>query len=146
MDMRCKYVKLREDAVCPQKAHSDDSGYDIYITHKIKDYGNGVSCYGTGIAIEPPPGFYFELYSRSSLPKSGYTLANNVGIVDYGYRGELMVQLYKLSPETKELKFPARVAQVILKRNESLFQNKSFTEVEELSRTYRGNGGLGSTG
>ena len=91
--MECHVKKLREDAVIPQKAHTTDTGYDLWILDKHKELDNGVVMYSTGLQIQPPWGLYFEIVPRSSIIKSGYIQANSIGVVDSGYRGELFVPL-----------------------------------------------------
>lgn len=99
--------------------------------------------YDTGIAIQPPHGYYFDLVGRSSISKSGYMLANNVGIIDASYQGSIKVALYRLSDATPELLLPARVVQIIPRK-------VPHFEPLELSafamRTSRAEGGFGSTG
>ena len=67
--MECHVKKLREDAVIPQKAHTTDTGYDLWILDKHKELDNGVVMYSTGLQIQPPWGLYFEIVPRSSIIK-----------------------------------------------------------------------------
>jgi dUTP pyrophosphatase len=137
-----KFARTLPDAVAPSKAHPDDSGYDLVLVSKIKEE-NGVGMYDTGIIVQPPPGFYFEVYGRSSISKTGYMLANNVGIIDQGYRGSIRVALVKVNPEAPELQLPVRLAQMIPRR----FEHLEAEEVApgDLNETLRGSGGFGST-
>ena len=85
--MHFLYKRTISDAPAPSKSHPDDAGYDLSIVSKVKDMGGGVALYDTGIAVAPPQGYHFELVGRSSISKTGYMLANNIGIIDAGYRG-----------------------------------------------------------
>jgi len=134
-------IKIREDAEIPSKAYSTDSGFDITILSIFKEMGPNVKLYGTGLKFEPEKDIYLELFARSSLMKQGYMLANNVGIIDNHYRGELLVALYKFDPSLPDLKLPCKVAQIIPRQIVNVVMN----EVIEISKTERGEGGFGST-
>ena len=112
--MRFRFMKSREDAVTPIKGHVSDSGFDLTILEKVKTSGN-VEYYTTGLKIQPPHGYYFDLVPRSSLSKTGYMLANSVGIIDQSYRGPIIAALIKIDPEAKELELPNKCVQIILR-------------------------------
>ncbi len=97
-----KFCKNEKDAVDPYKKNASDSGYDLTLIKKIKTDGN-VEFYDTGISVEPPYGYYFDLVGRSSISKSGYILANNMGIIDRTYRGNIIVPLIKMNKEKPDL-------------------------------------------
>ena len=138
-----KFARTRPDAVAPAKGHHDDSGYDLVLVEKLKEE-NGVGFYDTGIVVAPPPGHYFEVVGRSSISKSGYMIANNVGIIDQGYRGSIRVALVKLNPDAQELQLPVRLAQLIPRQ----YIDMTPCEIEPaaMDETVRGDGGFGSTG
>lgn len=142
MSATLQFTKMSDDAVIPTKAHPSDSGYDITIIGVHKVLSPLVTLYKTGLQVAPSHGFYTELVARSSLMKSGYMLANNVGVLDESYRGEILVALYKFDPSMPDIQVPSRVAQLIVRQN-----IPSIVEVvEQLSETVRGDGGFGSTG
>lgn len=138
--------RIRDDAVIPTKSHDTDSGFDLTVVDRKGDVDSDepfkVVMFHTGLQIQPPAGYYYEIVPRSSLQKFGYTLANCVGIIDNQYRGELFVPLYKFDSRAPDLQLPMRVAQLIPRRIENL----SFVEVDNLDSTVRGEGGFGSTG
>ena len=68
-------------------------------------------------------------------------MTNCVGVIDSGYRGEIMLK-YTLSPTQSEYKIGDRVGQLIIMP----YPKIEFEEVEELTETERGDGGYGSTG
>lgn len=140
-DTTFKFMRTRQDAVPPRKAHATDSGYDLWLLEKVKEE-NGMMMYDTGIAVKPPHGFYFELVGRSSISKSGYILANSIGIIDSSYRGTLKVALVKVNPEAPELEVPCKLVQLIPRQ----FLHLDAVEVDELDSTMRGDGGFGSSG
>ena len=134
-------VTKREDAVVPSKAHATDAGFDVTITHLIKEVGD-VQFYGTGVHVEPPTNIYFMLAPRSSISKTGYMLANGVGIIDTDYRGEIIVALRKMTPDAV-MELPCRIAQLI---PTYVIPMDAVVVSEFGSDTERGSGGFGSTG
>lgn len=136
-----QFKKTLPNAVAPTKAHATDSGFDLVLVEKIKEE-NGVVFYDTGIAVQPPPGYYFELVGRSSISKTGYMLANNIGIIDNDYRGSIKVALVKHNKDMPDLELPIRLVQII----PQIVRDITAMEVTELSDTVRGDGGFGSTG
>ena len=135
-------VELRSpNAVIPKKAFDTDSGFDVVAIEHIKTLDNGVEMYDTYIGVKPPEGYYFELVPRSSISKSGYMLANSVGIIDSSYTGNIMIALRKMR-EDATLELPARICQIIPRKIEKM----TPVVVERLSETERGAGGFGSTG
>lgn len=137
--------KLRDDAIVPSKGSALAAGYDITILEKGKSFG-AASLYHTGISIQPPDELpiCFDLFPRSSIIKTGYILANSIGLIDNDYRGELMVALIKIDPDAPDIlaNGPVRIAQLVPK----IFYNFPVKVVEELTDTVRADGGFGSTG
>lgn len=137
---KLNYVKTIPEAIPPQKERMSDSGYDLHLMKKIKEK-DGVLYYDTCIKVQPEPGYYFELVGRSSISKTGYMLANNIGIIDASYTGNIIVALVKIRPDAPELTLPCKLVQLI-PRKLILFEP---TEVENIDETDRGSsGGLGS--
>lgn len=128
-------------AFAPYKERPSDSGYDLTLIDKVKEVGN-VGFYTTGINIEPPYGWYFDLVPRSSITKSGYILANSTGIIDRSYRGPVIAALAKIDPNAPDLILPNRIVQIV-PRPAVHFETR---EVSTLSDTNRGSGKFGSTG
>lgn len=136
-----KFRKTLPDALAPEKAHVTDTGYDLHLVKKIKEE-NGMVLYDTGIAVQPPIGYYFELVGRSSISKSGYIMANSVGIIDASYTGSLKVALIKINKKMPDLEFPCRLVQLIPRQ----FVHLEPVEVEDINTTQRADGGFGSSG
>lgn len=127
----------------PMRAHPTDAGFDVTIIDVLKTQGD-VTFYGTGIRVRPPDGFYFDLVPRSSISKTGYILANSVGIIDPGYTGEIIVALRKIDPGAKDLDLPIRIAQLIPRRVHSDVVLVASLE-QTMEPTDRGDAGFGST-
>jgi len=138
---RCNVVAVDEKAEIPSKEHWSDVGYDLSIISKVKDFNKKTSLYDTGIKIQVDFGYYAEIVPRSSLSKSGYMLANSVGIIDNSYRGNLMVALIKIDDEAPEITFPFKCCQLIIR--EQVFT--SLGVIDYIDETKRGEGGFGST-
>jgi dUTP pyrophosphatase len=132
---------MDKDAVVPFKSRASDSGYDLTLIKKIKTTGN-VEWYDTGIKILPDFGWYFISVGRSSIAKSGYMLANSIGIIDRAYTGSIIVPLIKIDPTTPELTLPIRITQII----PVPIIHAQLVEVDSLEETSRGSSGWGSSG
>jgi dUTP pyrophosphatase len=136
-------IKITKDnnSITPTKNFASDEGYDLTLI-KIDEKISEISTrYDTGINVQPPLGYHIELLPRSSLTKSGYMLANSVGLIDASYRGTLKVVLIKVDPNASEIKLPFKAVQMILRKNHHFV----LEEVKELEDTTRGSGGFGST-
>jgi deoxyuridine 5'-triphosphate nucleotidohydrolase len=144
-----KVYKVDDEAVMPTKTRYSDAGYDLTILREYKMLTHNTSLYDTGIQLEIPNGYYVEIVPRSSISRSGYMLANSVGIIDQGYRGNLYVALTKTNDDNvsavPELSLPWKCCQMIVKKQvySRLVAGDAGTGIEKSSR---GAGGFGSTG
>lgn len=137
-----KYIKTLPDAITPTKANFSDVGYDLSIIAIAKEFNSKTKLYNTGIKIDIPIGYYVEIVPRSSISKSGYMLANSIGIIDCSYKGELFVALTKVCDDTPEISFPFKCCQLIMKKQ--IFPD--MVETNELEVSKRAEGGFGSSG
>ena len=139
--------KLSDNAVIPTYAKDGDAGMDLTATSKsYDDHGN--VCYGTSLAFEMPKGFVGLLFPRSSNTKKDLILGNSVGVLDSGYRGEVVFKFRELLPSERDIEFGAReyevgdrIGQIIIMP----YPQVVFNVVDELSSSDRGVGGFGST-
>ena len=139
---KCKVFKTLDEAVIPTKANESDAGYDLTIIKEEKQFNKKTKLYDTGIKVEIDYGYYIEIVPRSSLSKSGYMLANSIGIIDNSYRGNLYIALTKIDDESPDLTLPFKCCQMIIRKqfNVDLFEvNDKFVE------TKRNKGGFGSS-
>lgn len=140
--MKVKIKKLHPNAVIPSYAKHGDAGMDLTATKKKYD-AKGNIVYGTDLAIEIPEGYVGLLFPRSSNSKYDLILSNSVGVIDSGYRGEIMMKFKETTfPYGGEYRVGDRIGQMIIMP----YPKIEFEEVEELSVTERGDGGYGSTG
>lgn len=141
--MQVRVKKLHKDAVIPAYGKLGDAGMDLTAISIEKDsYGNVV--YGTGLAIEIPEGHVGLLFPRSSNSKTDLYLTNHVGVIDSGYRGEIMFK-FRATPSlvnAKVYQVGDRVGQLII----IPYPQIALVESAELSDSERGDGGFGSTG
>lgn len=141
--MKVKIKKLHPDATIPTYAKPGDAGMDLTaVSADFSDLDH--LTYHTGLAIEIPEGYVGLLFPRSSVYKTGQQLINSVGVIDSGYRGEIMLKYTRNINETERIAYRPgdRVGQLIIMPYPSI----EFEEAEELSLTSRGLGGYGSTG
>lgn len=140
--------KLLASAVVPSYAHDGDAGMDLTAVWKAKD-GDGNIVYGTGLAFEIPYGYVGLLFPRSSNARRDLLLSNSVGVLDSGYRGEVM---FKFKPYSvvgspcrdgdRDYQVGERIGQIIILP----YPHVEIVVSEDLSATDRGTGGYGSTG
>ena len=137
--MIVKTKKLHPDATIPKYAKPGDAGMDLTAVwrRQVMD----IVTYGTGLAIEIPDGHVGLLFPRSSIYKTKMTLTNCVGVIDSGYRGEIMMK-FKMTDNRTMYSVGDRIGQLVIMP----YPEVEFEEVEELSETSRGSGGYGSTG
>ena len=138
--MLVKLKKLHPSAKTPRYAKPGDAAFDIFATEA---HFSGKTCeLSTGWSCEVPRGYGLFVFSRSGHGfKHGMRLANCVGIIDSGYRGEVKVKLTLDGDSWGGLDTDVAVAQGVVLP----IEQAEFLEVEELSETERGTGGFGST-
>lgn len=138
---RIIHVCIKDDGVMPRKERPSDEGADVIITSLIETKGLMYK-YETNIICEPPLGYYFMLYGRSSLGTRGYY--QPPGVIDSSYRDTLKVVLFKSDPTVPDLTLPMKTSQLVLCKSNH-FTLKHVTEMD-LSVTSRGKNGFGSSG
>jgi dUTP pyrophosphatase len=96
-----------------------------------------------GLVLHIPEGYEVQVRPRSGLAaKSGVTVLNAPGTIDWDYRGEVKVILVNHGPEPFVIRRGMRVAQMIV----APVARGSFVIRHEVGETERGTGGFGSTG
>ena len=152
--MKVNVKKLDGNAVVPTYAKHGDAGMDLTATSKWYDESGNV-CYGTQLAFEIPNGFAGFLFPRSSNTKKDLILGNSVGVIDSGYRGEVVLKFKAIDTQylqdgkltflkrdlMKEYNIGDRIGQIVIMPVPQI----EFNVVDELSTTDRGVGGFGSS-
>ena len=142
--MQLPFLKLKDDATVPSRAHPGDAGLDLYAC-EAAHIGPGERWgVGTGIAVEIPEGHAGLVLPRSGLAREhGIALVNAPGLIDSGYRGEIRVLLLNTDPaEVFRVEPGDRIAQLLLTPIASV----EPVEAAALSESARGEGGFGSSG
>ena len=141
--MKIHFKKLDSKAQKPKFGKPGDAGADLVATSVDTRHG-GQIIYGTGLAVEIPEGMVGLVFPRSSVRDKDLIMANSVGVIDSGYRGEIMVTFNLKNLENiQEIYVEGdRIAQLVI----IPVPLTKYVEVEELSETQRGTDGHGSTG
>ena len=138
------FRRLDPDAILPERAHPGDAGFDL---RSIEDFEVGPgerAMVRTGLAVAIPGGHAGLVLPRSGLAsKHGLTLANAPGLIDAGYRGELICSVVNLDrEEVVKIVRGDRIAQLVIVPVPEVRP----AWVDELPPSSRGEGGFGSTG
>jgi dUTP diphosphatase len=144
--LRVPFRRLRPEARMPARAYTGDAGYDLTAAERVVLAPGERAVLRTGIAMAVPVGYAGFVLPRSGLATQfGISLVNTPGLIDPGYRGELMVPLINHDrEETFEVVVGMRIAQLVLvKAAEAQFV---AVELLEESADDRGEGGFGSSG
>lgn len=136
--------RLRADARVPVRAYAGDAGLDLAACDRVEIPPGGRAVVGTGIAVAIPPGHAGLVVPRSGLAaRSGIGKVNAPGLIDAGYRGEIMVILLNTDATSSFVVEPGmRIAQLVVVELPEL----DVVEVDELPSGTRGVAGLGSSG
>ena len=142
-DLKVNVKRLHPNAVIPTYSKDGDAGMDLTIVD-IKESTERSISFGFGIAMEIPRGYVGLIFPRSSIRNYDLILSNCVGVIDSGYRGEIMCTFKYSSDDSyiREYKIGDRGAQIIILP----YPKTQFVEVPELTKTERNDGGFGSSG
>jgi dUTP diphosphatase len=138
------FKRLDPDAVLPVRAHLGDAGFDLRSAVDVEVGPGERAMIPTGIAVAIPDGRAGLVLPRSGLAsKHGLTMANAPGLIDAGYRGEVICAVVNLD-RTAPVKIARgdRIAQLVIVDIPELEPGW----VDELPPSSRGKGGFGSTG
>jgi dUTP pyrophosphatase len=142
--IRIPVRRLRPDAVIPARAYAGDAGVDLAACDR-HELGPGERlAVGTGLAVAIPEGYAGFVQPRSGLAvEHGITIVNSPGLVDAGFRGEILVILLNTDRDEPFMVEPGmRIAQLVVVAVEGV----QLKEVDELEATERGGRGHGSSG
>ena len=139
--MNVKVSLLDPLAILPTRANEHDAGWDLYSIENIIIPAKQRKTVKTGIALEMPNNIAGLIWPRSGLSvKSGIDVL--AGVVDSGYRGQIMVCLYNTSDDDVEIHNGDRIAQIIFQE----VPNVNIVSVNSLGSSQRGEQGFGSSG
>jgi dUTP pyrophosphatase len=135
--------KVREEAVVPARAYTGDAGMDLSACERVELEPGARALVPTGLAVAIPEGYAGYVQPRSGLAsKHGISIVNTPGLVDSGYRGELLVNLINHDAhETFVVEPGMRIAQLVILP----IPEVELVEVDELPESERGVRGFGSS-
>lgn len=136
-----KFIRTDSRAVIPTRAYPTDIGYDLTAIDVFKVLSDNTIIYETGIAVQAPEGKYIEILPRSSITKTGYMLANSVGVIDPSYTGSLKIAVRKIDNSFPDFELPFCKFQIVM-RTAELYD---IEEVQSFESTQRADGAFGST-
>lgn len=141
--MQISFTRLDKELPAPRRAYDDDAGVDLHARETINLGPGERAAMPTGIAVAIPSGYAGLVVPRSGLAlREGIGLVNSPGLVDPGYRGELIAVLVNHGSETVKVGRGDRIAQLVIVE----VGHPEFVEEDELPSSTRGTGGFGSTG
>lgn len=159
------FVKCHPDAKMPEYAHPDDSGMDVYAVNDYVIHPGETKLIPTGIKVAVPNGYEIQIRPKSGRAlKTKMRIANSIGTVDAGFRGELQVIIENIESPIKDITYDfddngrpiitsiLRGSDMTIGKGEKFAQlvlmevpKAVLFQVENLDDTERGNGGFGST-
>jgi dUTP pyrophosphatase len=136
--------RVRDHAVIPTRAYAGDAGVDLAACERVELAPGARALVPTGLAVAIPDGYAGFVQPRSGLAaKHGISIVNTPGLVDSGYRGELLVNLVNHDASQAFVVEPGmRIAQLVILPVPPV----ELVEVDELPESERGTGGFGSSG
>jgi dUTP pyrophosphatase len=142
MDLKVK--RLNENAIIPKRANPGDLGFDLFAVDTVVVQAGQTVSAKTGVACEFPEGWGACIKARSSQGKRGLDVFG--GVVDSGYRGEIIILLHNSAdPHSEDVVIyekGEKIAQLVLVQ---VFPGTAV-EVSELETSVRGEKGFGSSG
>jgi len=139
-----RFRRLRPEAELPSAQHPGDAGLDLRAAvDAVVQPGERVMI-PTGVAVAIPEGHAGLVLPRSGLAsKHGLTMANSPGLIDAGYRGEVICAAVNLDREAPvKVHVGDRIAQLVV----VALPDVEPAWADELPETRRGDSGFGSTG
>lgn len=150
--MKLNIKKFVPEARVPEKAHVSDYCYDCWAVSE-EEIAPNTWKYGLGFGLQFDPevmnyikdydrSISIDVRPRSSIWKTGMTLANSTGTIDSGYTNQIFVIFYHVMPDMPRYKVGDKIAQIKIGITDII----EFNEVKEFYDTDRGLGGFGSSG
>jgi dUTP pyrophosphatase len=139
--MKLLIKRVHPDAKIPSYAHPGDAGMDLFALERTALKPGERLAVRTGVSMEIPEGHVGLIWDKSGIAiKNG--LKTLGGVVDAGYRGEVLIGMINLSQTEYIFEAGHKVAQVLIQK----IERPDVEEASELSDTSRGHGAFGSTG
>lgn len=134
-------IQCSDGGKLPNYAYTWDAGMDLFAADSCVIRPGEVKAVRTGIKMAIPGGYAGLVWDKSGLAaKRG--IKTMAGVVDSGYRGEVLVVLSNLSKEDFAVEKGMKIAQMLIQKVE----RADIEHVDFLEESDRGEGGFGSTG
>ena len=160
VSLKTKYIEYinQRNLKMIQDTEHIDAGFDIFVpsdvlltNHSVNKLDFMISCSGQIVEASQNQDYKtyntgYYMYPRSSISKTNLRLANNVGIIDAGYRGHLIGMFDVLYHEQAELNKFDRLLQICAPKLMPIYVELVDSKEELGEQTIRGDGGFGSTG
>ncbi len=142
--MEVPFRRVRPEGELPVAQHEGDAGLDLRSASDAIVEAGERAMVPTGVAVAIPDGYAGLVLPRSGLAaRHGLTLANAPGLIDAGYRGEVMCSVVNLDrTEPVMISRGERIAQLVIVKIPAV----DPVWADELPGSARGEGGFGSTG
>jgi dUTP pyrophosphatase len=133
--------RLSDNAKLPHRAHDDDLCYDLFSSERLIIWPGKLEKVHTGIKMAFPEGWGAKIFDRSSVATK-HSVFVVAGVIDSGYRGEILIAMYDGSEVAFEIDIGTKIAQMVV------LPVIGFDIVESKleGQTKRGDKGFGSTG
>ena len=122
--------------------HPGDAGLDLYVLEDIVFEPGETKLIKLGISCQPEDGIAYFLMPRSSISKTSLRMSNSIGLIDGGYRGEIMACCDNVKTEKYSVKEGERLFQLVAANCSEI----TYEIKDKLDDTSRGDRGFGSTG
>ena len=137
--MIVKFKRLDKEAILPKAMTGGAAGLDLFCLERMavtpSRFSSKAAVIRTGLAMELPQGYYAEVVLRSSTGRdTKLRLANQVGIIDADYRGEIMFYIENIGEHLEIIGKGQRIAQMLIHKVEEV----TIEEADVLSDTERG--------
>ena len=144
MNLKIKPLNIKVKKIYENHGHfhEGDSGLDLFIIENQLIKSKETQIIHLGICCENLDGVSYLLMPRSSISKTPLRLSNSIGLIDNGYRGEIMASVDNIKDESYILEEGQRLFQIVAMDGSPI----NFCLSDHLSETKRGLGGFGSTG
>lgn len=133
--------KLSPETKQPTYANEHDAGMDLYARETVTIEPKTRVVVPTGIALAIPQGYVGLVWDKSGMA-TRYGLTTLAGVIDSGYRGEVLVAVYNTSEQTYVAEAGKKIAQLLIQP----ISSPTLTVVSELPSSVRGEQGFGSSG
>jgi dUTP pyrophosphatase len=128
------------------KSVTENAGYDLFVPEEVVFAAGEKKQVNMGVRVMVEEGGkpqHYWMVPRSSISKTGLMMLNSVGVIDRGYRGELIAALWNTSTEPVTVSRGQRLVQIV---GRDMCDFSSVKMVDSLPESVRGEGGFGSTG